>query len=279
MGTKAARAVLRATLVLLSVSTFALAKDSEIPSGWRAADVLVDGVADDWAGRLAPLGPLPIFVGVQNDASFLYVCLKTADEATKKQILAVGLSVWLAASGKQDHIFGVRFPVGRLDAEQPDVPDTGDVKLTRALSLSVAGAELEILGQKEADLGRMRVSEARPIEAALGEQDGVLALELKVPLAFSVESPHAIETRPGRTIALGVETAEPKARRARSEDPGGGLGSGGRTGRSGSGGGFSGGRGGGRGERRSKGERDVARSYGKPLKAWVTVLLAAGPGA
>lgn len=247
-------------------------------SAWRRADVVVDGVADEWSGKLVPFATLPISVALQNDASFLYVCLKTSDEAVKKQLLAVGLSIYLDATGKDARTFGIRFPVGRLGSEQQVLPDTGDSSTTKSLGLSIAGAELEVLEREAADVGRIRISEARPIEAAVGEEGGALVIELKVPLLFGVESPHAIDTQPGKTIALGLDTTQPK-RRKRDRDetgappqslpPGGGMGRGGPF----LGGGFPP-----RSGRGAEGdERDVAKAYGKALKAWISVPLAAPP--
>lgn len=262
-------ASLLATGVLLALP--ARAKDPDLPSVWRSAGVIVDGSAEDWTGKLTRLGSLPILAGVQNDGRFLYVCLETSDEATRNQLLTVGLSIFLDASGRGQRTFGIRFPVGRLGAER-DVPDTGDAKTTKALGLSIAGAELEILGKDEIDNGRMRVSEARPIEAALGDENGMLVIELQVPLAFSVESPHAIDTQPGKTIALGLETAPPKRKKRAREDlavppP---LGGSSMIGGPGSLRPFPP-----RGSRPAEeGERDVSKAYGKPLKAWMTVALA-----
>jgi hypothetical protein len=257
------RALLRLSAVLLLFFFLREARGAQIPSAWRKGDVRIDGVADEWAGRLIPLAGLPIDLGVQNDGSFLYVCVQTKDEATKKQILAVGLSLYLDASGKEDRTFGVRFPVGRIGTEDADVPDTGDAQFTRALDLSVAGGELVVLGRQ--DVGRMRVAEALPLQVALGEDAGVLVLEFRVPLAFSVETPHAIETKPGQTIALGIETTPPKAKKQRVDESSSGFSRGGRRGS----GGFGRGRGG-----RSPGEKSMARSFGKALKSWLKVSLA-----
>ncbi len=269
-------AIAGAALLLLPVA--ARAKDLELPSSWRMADVLIDGVPDEWAGKLVPLGSVPIDVGIQNDGSFLYLCLKTSDEATKKKILSSGLSFYLDRSGKEDRAFGIRFPVGRGRGGGPDVPVTDDPKLSRELDLSVAGARLEVLGREEADVAVMNVADARPVEAALGEAEGALVVELRVPLSFSADSPNAVDARPGATIALGLDTAPPKVKRGRGDDE--------ESWRGGGGGGMGWrgpGMGGGRGARipgvgRSGGDRSPERrAEGKPIRAWVKVTLAASP--
>jgi len=265
----------------LLIAAFAHAKDPELPSSFRRADVRVDGIADDWQGKLIPIGDAPVVLGVVNDASFVYVCVKTSDEATRKKILHLGLSVYLDSSGKEDRAFGVRFPVGR-GRGRPDVPITDDAGTASRLDVSAAGAYLEVLGKEESDVGRMSVSEARPIDAALSENDGTLVIELKVPLAFSVDSPHAVESAPGKTIALGLETTEPKLKRSRSGGGGrgGGMGGGMGGGRGMGGGGGrmgGGGMGGGRGPGGDRDARNEAKAMGKPLKLWVRVPLATEP--
>jgi hypothetical protein len=266
--------------ILLASLAPAFAKDPEIPSAWRRADVTVDGVADEWSGHLVPLPGTPLVLGVLNDGSYVYLCIKTSDETARKKILGAGLSIWLDASGKEEHGFGVRFPVGRAGRDPLDLPTGEGDRVTAAkVSVAAAGRDLEILGREEGDLGRMRVSDAKPIEAAIGDQDGALVVELKVPLAFSVSAPHAIESAAGRTISVGLETAPPKVKRSRDGETSGGRGGGsgfggGRGGRGGGihGGGGGGGRGGGRGADRTS--ENETKALGKPLKVWLSVPLA-----
>ncbi len=263
-----------AAAILLSSLAPALAKDPEIPSAWRRADVTIDGVADEWSGHLVPLPETPLVLGVLNDGSYVYLCIKTSDEAARKKILGAGLSVWLDASGKAEHGFGIRFPVGRAGRDPLDLPTgEGDGITAAKLSVAAAGRDLEVLGREEGDLGRMRVSDAKPIEAAISDQDGALVVELKVPLAFSVSAPHAIESAAGKTISVGLETAPPKVKRSRDGETSGGRAGGFGGGRGGRGGGMRGGGGrGGRGADRA--EENEAKALGKPLKVWLSVPLA-----
>ena len=280
--------VLVLVLVLMDVARPALARSPEIPSTWNGT-VVVDGLADEWTGALVPLSGLPLSLGVRNDGTFLYVCVTTSDEAARKQILAGGLSIRMDASAKESAGFGVRYPVGRMGTDRRDMPYSDDPRRMKELEMVSAGAEIGILGREEGDLGVMRVADANPIEAALGETDGKLVVEVKVPLSFTVESPHAIDTLPGKTISVGLDTSEPKMKRSsrgrRPEDSEGGgseggSGSGGRGPGAGFGmGGSHGGHGGmgGSGGRGRGGEGDSGKAHGKPLKVWVTVPLAAAP--
>ena len=274
-------------LGLLLASGAALAADPALPGTWRLSDVRIDGVADDWAGRLVPLGRTPLSIGVENDGRFLFVCVRTSDEATRKQILARGLSFYLDSTAKDQHGFGVRFPVGRGGSGHPAPSETGESGSTRPDPRAAAGTELVFLGTEDGESLRVPMSVARPVEAALGDQDGVLVVELKVPLATSADSPHAVGTQTGKRISIGLETVDTKGKPGGSGEGGGATGF--RAGTHGSGGfgvtgggggyGGGGGRGGGGGHRGGSppGDSSKSRDLGKPIKEWLVVDLATEP--
>ena len=271
-------------LGVLLASGAARAADPALPSSWRREDIRIDGAADEWAGKLVPLERTPLSIGVENDGRFLFVCVRTSDEAARKQILARGLSLYLDASAKDHHGFGVRFPLGRGGSGHPAPSETGEPGSARPDPRAAAGAELVFLGAEDGESLRVPISVAKPVEAALGDQDGVLVVELKVPLAFSADSPHAVGTQAGKRISVGLETVEAKGKP-------GGLGEGGGTSGLhagthggggfgfGGGGGGGGGRGGGGGHHGGSppGDSSKSRDMGKPIKEWLVVDLATEP--
>jgi len=274
-------------LGVLLASGAALAADPALPSTWRLSDVTIDGAADDWAGRLVPLERTPLSIGVENDGRFLFLCVRTSDEATRKQILARGLSLYMDASAKDHHGFGVRFPVGRGRNEHAAPAENGESGSARPEPHAAAGAELAFLGNEDGESLRVPTSVAGPVEAALGDRDGVLVVELKVPLAFSADSPHAVGTQAGKRISVGLETVEAKGKPGGSGEGGGatglragthGSGGFGFTG-GGGGGGYGGGHGGGGGHHGGPpaGDGSKSRDLGKPIKEWLVVDLAAEP--
>ncbi len=280
-------------LFCLSVLGPLHAADPEFPSAWPTTEIVVDGSPDDWAGKLVPIPDAPIFLGIQNDGSFLYLCLKTTDEATKKRIEALGVNFYLGGNGKAERAFGVRYPasaeapVARLADAPPEATGTARRRIA-------SPDDIQVLGRDAEGGGRMKVAQIKPLAAAMAEKDGALILEIKVPLAFSLETPFAIQTAPGKTIALGLEGAQPdrelrsEGRRAGRGGDGtegggrGGIGGGGvRSGMGGASGGFGGGgrggSGGRSGEGRSGGDRPPERSFGTPIKKWFRVPLASPP--
>ncbi len=275
-------------LVLTLPSRSLPAADAEFPSSWRTTDIAIDGSADEWAGKLIPIPETSISLGIQNDASFVYICLRASDEATRKRILASGLTFYLDGSGKDDRAFGVRYPAS---PQRPAARDVGDRPEDQSASRPRPMAsldEIEILGKAVGDGGRLPIARAKQIVAALGETATAVVLELKVPLAFSFETPFAVQAVPGKTISLGLDSA-PLARvrseGGRKDREGGEVGMGGRGVGLGTGGGYrpgfgsmGGGRHGGRGgERQTDSGPPSDRAFGPPLKKWFRVPLATAP--
>ncbi|MFI5166914.1 MAG: hypothetical protein ACHQQS_09865, partial [Thermoanaerobaculales bacterium] len=191
----------------------AVAKDPETKSAWPPAPVRVDGTADQWAGHLAPLPDVPILLGVENDGAYLYLCLKTSDPKVKEQIAHLGMTVWVNGAGKDDRGYGVRFPMGaglrrgrgeRPSAENAPAPD---------LASSIDDAKVELIGPGVEDRFAVARADADPIQAALGDDAGVMVIELRFPLNPSENHPLAVEARPGATIAIGLETERPHPQR------------------------------------------------------------------
>ncbi|HVN75336.1 MAG TPA: hypothetical protein VMT19_03395 [Thermoanaerobaculaceae bacterium] len=282
------------------------AKDLQVASSWAAAPVKVDGTAGAWSPLLKPLGDPPIVIGVQNDAQYLYLCVKTSDLKTKKQFGAVGLTVWANGEGKTQKTFGVRFPVRSgphgmrpmggqegtpPEGEQPPPPSGGEAG---ERGVSQRPADFELIGPTEEDRLRVQPSADEPVEAALGDDSGVTVVEYRIPLQGTDLHPLAVGAAPGATIALGLETERPKVSRERGEGPdrprggeggedpsGGGTGGGyggGRGGFGGGPGGMGGGYGGGH-HGMGGGMREGARDMGSPMKLWLRVTLATPPAA
>ena len=268
------RGALLASVLALSP---ALTRGAEpgIPSTWLPSSQPVDGGTAKWEGLLVPLGDAPITVGVRNDRDFLYLLVRTADADTRRQLLMTGLTVWANGAGKTKRGYGVRFPAGQRSAAPGD--GTGDPAADAARSAS----ELELIGPEEEDRLRLSLSQSDLVKAALDALEGILALELRIPLHPTEGHPLAIDAAPVATIALGFETEKPK--RPGPEErggPGGGMGGPGGMGGGMGGEGRSGGRGGPGGPGGGRGMRGGGAgrpAMPKPLKLWTRVTLAGEP--
>jgi hypothetical protein len=256
------------------------AEDLQVTSAWASQPVQIDGHADEWGGHLLPLGDTAVLVGIENDADYLYLCIKSSDPGRKMQLGRFGLTVWADGRAKDDRGFGVHFPLGTAwrrhgaDGEQQVPPADGGFEP----GSQGAAKELELIGPTDKDRLRVPISPQEAVQAALGDDFGVTVLEMRIPLAPTDAHPLAIGTSAGATIAVGFETEMPKFNR------GGGFHMGGWGGRGGGGwGGEGGGRGWDRDERsRSDAEREAAGGRIKMpgrLKLWARVALAQGPAA
>ena len=279
-----------AVMIAIAAGGLLAAKHQRIESRWRDREVVIDGDNGEWAGPLVPVEENhPITTAAMNDGQFLYVVLSTSDMAARRQIMRQGLIVWFDPSGGDKKHFGVKFPVGVLPEDAPDRrrggyrrgpggggrpagdPGSRDPGQPDQPAQLEPTNRLEIYGPQKDDAHSFVTEMAPGIAVKVGEVQGYLVYELKVPLARTADWPYAIEAKPGALIGFGLET--PKIERPSREGQGGmggfGGGGGGMGGRGGRGGGGMGGRRGGGGDR-SQSEQ------AKPLKSWATSQLAAG---
>jgi hypothetical protein len=250
-----------------------------ISSQWRNREVVVDGSDTEWPGPLVRIDEKhPVSVAAVNDGQFLCLVLTSSDASARRQILRQGLIVWFDPAGKDKKHFGIKFPVGMEVADPVGGPTRGGGarrggptggRTPRDRDPSSADAfeppnRLEVLGPKKDDARSLVADRVPGLEVRIGQVEGSLIYELKVPIARTAEFEYAIGAAPGALIGLGLET--PKLEGSRGGF--GGLGGGG-MGRPGGGvgrGGGMGGRGGGMG----RGGQDRP----KPIKAWAALQLA-----
>jgi hypothetical protein len=286
MKNRRALSVLLVVAMALPVALGAADKRQRIDSAWREKEVVVDGDYGEWKGPLIAVDAKdPITAAAVNDGQFLYVVLSTSEPALRMQILRQGLIVWFDPAGGTKKHFGLKYPVGIMSEDGAErvrggrrPPDLGNGQSGEARDPEQAVARLEptnrleVLGPEKDDAHSFVADMAPGIAVKVGQVQGSLVYELKVPIGRTPEFPYAIEARPGALIGFGLET--PKFERP-SEGRGGGggmggMGGGGR-GRGGMGGAGRGG--GGMGGRRGAGGERVAPP--KPLKSWATIQLAA----
>jgi hypothetical protein len=258
-----------------------------IASAWRDRDVTIDGLNTEWQ-PLSSFGQESRYsIALLNDAENLYVVLATNDPATGVQMLTQGLIVWFDPEGGTKKRFGLKYPVGTLSygvAEgraggagrgSPRRQDRSAGPVDRDEAWSQAEADgrlnrLEVLGPGSDDRRSLVVDKSDPIAVKIGRHDGTVVYELRIPIAKNTSHEFTLGVSPGKTIGIGLETAE------RERGPGGmrlgGGPSGGFGGAGGPGGGFGGGRGGGGGSDDRGGGAGRLKPP-KPLNAWVTARL------
>jgi hypothetical protein len=270
-------------LAVLGTAVSLQARDTRahFNSGWLTAAITVDGSPTEWAGPLAPFNDQPLSMAAANDGDSLYLVLTASDPAVRRQILRQGLIVWFDGGGKDKKKFGVKFPIGvglseeDLRGHRGGRPDSGGRGGTPGGPAQAPAVEppnrLEVLGASKDDARSYTADQAPGIAVKVGQAEGLLAYELKVPLASSDAHPYGVSAKPGQMISVGLEMPKLELPEARGREGGhGGMGGGGGGGRPGGfGGGGMGRPGGGGGGGMERPEQ------AKPLSGWVELQLAA----
>ncbi len=267
----AQRSCVMALVVALGAAAAPQASDKRqrIDSRWRDREVVVDGNNGEWAGPLVQIDEkVAATAAAMNDGQFLYIVLSASDTATRRQILRQGLIVWFDPGGGDKKHFGLKFPVGvpfdeaargrgsrDRGSRPPDPAQDSELEPTD---------RLEVYGPKKDDARSFVATMAPGIAVKIGQVEGSLVYELKIPIQANREFPYAIEAKPGALIGFGLET--PKLEPA-------GEGRSGMGGMGGMGGGM-GGRGRGTGGRGGTGGGERGGEPPKPVKTWATIQLA-----
>jgi hypothetical protein len=254
-------------------------------SSWRTRQITVDGGDGDWQGAVTYVAKGSTVVSLLNDEEFLYLRLASADRSTQAQVMRLGFTVWFDARGGEAHSFGIRFPQGMGGRGQPFVEREGGREPGEGPPAVALGLP-EIVGPGQGEHHRLTDPGPQGIALEVVQAEGRLVYELKIPLARDEVHPYGLGVRPGQQFSIGFETSTPgqEAMRTRRSGGGrrpGGMGGGG-MGPEGMGGmeppGMGMG-GGGRGGRGMGGGRPAAGGeLPQPLKLWVKVKLATGPG-
>ncbi|MEK7728091.1 MAG: hypothetical protein AAB354_06720, partial [candidate division KSB1 bacterium] len=180
----------------------------EIASPWRNVEVKVDGDAEEWAEAFSYLEKEKLGFGLKNDSSALYLCLRF-DEATQRQALRFGFTIWLDASGKNKKAFGIRFPLGMMNYDKNFRPDPAPLaEGGNTAQFTAMLRELEIIGPEKDERKRVPAFNAFGIAAAASQADGELVCELSIPLQSVEGQSYALAAELGQTLSIGFEMGE-----------------------------------------------------------------------
>ena len=182
---------------------------------------IVDARADKWNGKnMLDLKDDGLLVGVQNDATNIYVCLMSTDRSTARLMAAAGMIIWVEPEhGKK---FGIHYP---LQLGGPSASAGIDSKGYRT--------EMEILGpEKDAvSLSSILTSESDyGITTAVRDSSGFAILEMKIPRKAKLE-PYGAGI--DNTLSMNIESGKIE-KPSGGKHQGGGMGGGGRRRRGGS---------------------------------------------
>jgi hypothetical protein len=203
----------RAIILLVLLYLFVLisgCNNIELISNWRDREITIDGSDAEWQGSLMSLKKGKMAWGVLNDEKYLYISCVVSDRDIERQVMGLGLMVWLDANGGTEKTFGIHYPIG-VQGERRQMMQglEGSSMFDDEQFFQQSTSEMEIVGPGKDERFKTLAPGIDGIEARFSRSDGRLVYELKVPLAMSPEHPFAINTNPGDEIGVGFEVTEP----------------------------------------------------------------------
>jgi hypothetical protein len=204
-------------------------RESRVSSTWRTGDIVIDGVADEWIGKIVFTEWSKAGIGVANDSTFLYLCITSDERTVAGQALMSGFTVMFESKSQQGKKFGVRFPFGHRSAPRPVMgpgaefdPEEMGAQMEAALQM------LAVIGPGKQDTLPMPVwfaADSLGITVAVTPSRVGFVYELKVPLARDSKFAYGIGAGADSLLTITLQTD--KMERPTGGPPGGGGGKGG----------------------------------------------------
>lgn len=237
MTPRATHAGLFGVALLGAIATLASCSSPlTLRSSWLDREVVIDGRDGEWEGAKYYIEKSNVDIGVLNDGEYLYLCVSAVERSLMMQVLGQGMTTWFNPKGNRDRAFGVRFPLGRLEAMRGDGdgsqrglagargldgrrrpggamgPGGGDRmdprELEAFLEMALEGQELEILYDGDEEGRRVGLAESEVVEVRMDYDRGRLVYEMKVRLAQREPNGPGIGAVEGKRIGVGMMTAE-----------------------------------------------------------------------
>lgn len=225
-------------LALLPIIFFDLtgcSSSKEIQSVLNSNGVVVDGLKNEWEGKLVFDSKAKLAAGFINDGENLYICVTTNDRTNMNKILRLGMTIWLEPENGDKKI-GIKYPIVDMermrDMRFRQEPVNNENPRERFSKLIADQKELSIVNEDNYPLYLINSDDENNFNAKLGLSRESFVYELKVPLLTNKQAKYFLEAAPPEIISIGIETNEFKME-APGGRSGGGRQSGGGGGRSG----------------------------------------------
>lgn len=193
-------------LLLPSLFFSACGSTTRLTSDWENNNsITIDGDSGKWT-NLQTIGDSPVALGFRNDGEFIYICLTTTDPQVRRQILGLGLTVWVESD---DSKIGIRYPLGRtVDGRRPGFGGESPERPSDAVLQTMN--DIEILGPRDNERSRFTTLDVPGIKATIHNSQSELTYELKIPLQRSRDYPYALSANPGSDVRIEIKTGEPR---------------------------------------------------------------------
>ena len=272
--------LLFSVIILLLIVFTTGCREYEMKSQWKDREIHIDGDSSDWSGLLGYVEEEGLSVGVLNDGEFLYICLISANQARRMQVMNQGLTIWFDPQGKKDKVLGIRYPLGMSEGERAELrerrtPQKQNTPETKRPQMRRPQNVVEILIPGQDLVHTVPFRELAGIQVRMDRQTDSLTYELRIPLKSGESFPYAVNASPEQKIGLGIEIPKMDRVNRTGARGRGSMGGGGMPGGGGiDGGGISGGRGGGMRGGSIGGRGNMPSRISDGLKVWIALELA-----
>ncbi|MBS3944868.1 MAG: hypothetical protein KGZ42_05175 [Melioribacter sp.] len=198
----------------------------EIQSVQSKEEIKIDGLQNEWEGKLNFDNKAKIAVGFQNDKDNIYLCITTNDRSNIMKIFRLGLTVWFEPqNGKR---IGIKYPI--IDMERMrDIPfrsgdpdnerENPDERFSKFISTQ---KELSIVNEDDYPLYLLDSNDPNNIQAKIEINKGSFVYELKIPFSTNKRAKYFIESAPSENIKIDIVTNEFK-KESQMSRPGSGM--------------------------------------------------------
>jgi hypothetical protein len=183
------------------------AQKNTVHSSWRDTLIAIDGDLSDWTRY--PIHndqKLKIQYSIVNDADFLYISMRTADEDLKTKILRAGMDIWFDIRGGHKQVTAIHYPLPSNATMEPPDPESDRGMQTPeppTVALTAPSGDMRTTGLLHIPDGILPADNLLDIRTAIHQATGTLTYELKIPFStFYKESLSAADTL--RAIAIGI---------------------------------------------------------------------------
>ena len=147
--------LLTAVFLVLAVSC---AKHVVYKTSWQEDTIVMDGIDDDWKGKMYYDSKSKMMYGINNDNTNLYVKIKATDPTSLRKIMMGGFTFWMDTVGKNKKMIEIRYPLegsmagmmdkkGNRQGQKSGKKDEGEYQKNIQKKLQ-APLEMEVKGLK-----------------------------------------------------------------------------------------------------------------------------------
>ncbi|MGA9121210.1 MAG: hypothetical protein WB699_17725 [Bacteroidota bacterium] len=161
----------------------------------------IDGIPNEWEGKLYIFKDKGLLVGVQDDSRDVYVCVEGLDPSTSRGMMRGGVTIWFDPGSGEQNRFGVHYGGmhGGAFREQDD-----------QMFHPMSPADIEILGPDKAikmKIPSISSEQEYGLKVALRDSGGAAVFEMKVPRGVKAGDV-GLEQIVDKTLGVEVETSK-----------------------------------------------------------------------